>query len=95
MTDSCYVLYARSILNIFYDSVIGLIVICGPIATRFVYSMDDLVENGANMMIEVMRQAWHDLGTLLADHEGKCYKMPRKHFLQFDNCGVNKVSALL
>lgn len=56
--------------------------------------MDDLVENGANMMIEVMRQAFHDLGVLLADYDGKSYKMPRKHFLQFDNCGVNKVSNI-
>lgn len=78
-------------LTISMFSVIGIVVFCGPIRTRFVYSMDDLVENGANMMIEVMRQAFHDLGTLLADHEGKSYKMPKTSFLQFDNCGVNKV----
>ena len=73
-------------------SVIGIVVVCGPIRTRFVYSMDDLVENGANMMIEVMRQAFHDLGALLADYNGKSYNMPKTTFLQFDNCGVNKVS---
>ena len=53
--------------------------------------MDDFVENGANMMIEVMRQAFLDLGTLLANYEGGTYKMPKKAFLQYDNCGVNKV----
>lgn len=72
-------------------SVIGIVVVCGPIQTRFVYSVDDLVENDANMMIEIMRQAFHDLGKLLANYEGRTYKSPRISFLQFDNCGVNKV----
>lgn len=67
--------------------------ICGKIETRFVYSVNDLHENGANMMIEIMRQAFKDLGELLADYKGKAYVMPRKVYLQFDNCGVNKVSS--
>ena len=64
--------------------------------------MDDLADNGGNMMIEVMRQAFHDLGTLLATYEPVIvdpsrkkisYKMPKKLFLQFDSSGVNKVSV--
>ena len=74
-------------------SVIGIIVVCGPISTRFVYSMDDLAAGDANMMIEVMRQAFHDLGKLLANYKNRSYAMPRTAFLQFDNCGVNKVSC--
>lgn len=76
-------------------SVIGIVVVCGPISTRFVYSLDDLVENTANMMIEVMRQAFHDLGVLLANYKSRSYKMPSKVFLQFDNCGVNKVCSCI
>ena len=48
------------------NRVIGLIVVCGPIETRFVYSLDDLVYGGANTMIEVMRQAFHDLAIILS-----------------------------
>ena len=69
----------------------GVIAICGPIDTRFLYSLDDLVYGGANTMIEVMRQAFHDMATLLAKLPGGPLLMPRKIFLQFDNCGENKV----
>ena len=44
------------------------------------------------MMIEV-RQAFYDLGSLLAKFEGRSYKMPKSASLQFDNCGVNKVKS--
>lgn len=70
------------------NRVIGVIVICGKIETRFVYSLDELVYGGANTMIEVMRQAFGDLSNLL----NRKYKMPmpKTLFLQFDNCGENK-----
>jgi len=29
---------------------------CGPVDTHFVYSMDDTVQKGSNVMVEVMRQ---------------------------------------
>lgn len=74
------------------NRVIGLNVTCGQIDTRFVYSLDDLVYGGANTLIEVMRQAFHDLAGLLANLPGGGCKMPRHGFLQFDNCGENKVS---
>ena len=74
------------------NRVIGIIVACGHIDTRFVYSLDDLVYGGANTMIEVMRQAFHDLASLLAALPNGGCLMPKKVFLQFDNCGENKVS---
>ena len=77
------------------NRVIGLILVCGPIETRFVYSLDDLVYGGANTMIEVMRQAFHDLATLLSDLPNGGCLMPKNIFLQFDNCGENKVLLAL
>ena len=38
------------------NRLIGIIVFCGSINTRFVYSLNDLVFGGANTMVEVMRQ---------------------------------------
>lgn len=73
------------------NRVIGVNVTCGHIETRFVYSLDDLVYGGANTMVEVMRQAFHDLAGLLAKLPNGGCKMPKRCFLQFDNCGENKV----
>ena len=38
------------------NRIIGGIVTCGPIDTRFIYSLNDLISGGANTMIEVIRQ---------------------------------------
>lgn len=38
------------------NRVMGILVTCGPISTRFVYSLNDLISGGANIMIEVVRQ---------------------------------------
>jgi hypothetical protein len=73
------------------NRVVGVIVVCGPIETRFVYSLDDLVYGGANTMIEVLRQAFHDLGVLLSRLPNGGLLMPRHGSLQMDNCGENKV----
>ncbi len=69
------------------NRVIAGIVICGHIDTVFVYTVDQLTSGGANLMIEVIRQALSDLGKLLIC-KGK--KLPRILYLQFDNCGENK-----
>lgn len=74
------------------NRVIGAVVACGPIHTRFVYSLNDLIRGGANIMIEVVRQALYDLGILLASRH---LLIPKKLCLQFDNCGENKVSLFI
>lgn len=38
------------------NRVIGVIVTCGVIDTRFIYSLNDLISGGANIMIEIVRQ---------------------------------------
>lgn len=68
--------------------VIGVQVACGPINGTLLYYYDNFGVGGANIMIEVQRQALKDLGDLLAD---KNMKMPKRLMLQFDNCTENKV----
>ena len=68
--------------------VIGVEVYCGPINTVFLYTTDNMVSGGSNIMIEIQRQALIDLSRLLKD-EGM--NMPKEMILQFDNCGENKV----
>jgi hypothetical protein len=69
------------------NRIIAGIVICGHIDTIFVYSVDQMMSGGANLMIEVMRRALGDLGELL---KGRNQMVPRILYLQFDNCGENK-----
>ena len=59
----------------------------GHIDTIFVYSVDQMMSGGANLMIEVMRRALGDLGELL---KGRNQMVPRILYMQFDNCGENK-----
>ena len=66
----------------------GVEVVCGPIQGVFLYYTDNFNSSGANIMIEVQRQALKDVADMLADL-GKT--LPRKLFLQFDNCNENKV----
>ena len=74
------------------NRVIGVVVACGPIDTRFVYLLNDLISGGANIMIEVVRHALYDLGVLLARLK---LSIPKTLYLQFDNCGENKVSDFI
>ena len=69
------------------NRLIGVKVVCGPIDTHFLYSTDDIVSGGANIMIEVMRQCFKDLSVEL---ENINLELPKHIFLQFDNCGENK-----
>jgi hypothetical protein len=46
-----------------------------------------MVGGGANIMVEVIRQALIDLGTLIYSRN---FRYPRTCWLQFDNCGENK-----
>ena len=69
------------------NRIIAGIVVCGDIDTVFVYSVDQLTSGGANLMIEVIRQALSDLGELL---KGSKKLLPKVLYLQFDNCGENK-----
>lgn len=39
------------------NRLIGCVVVCGKINTKFMYTLDDLISGGANMMIEVVRQS--------------------------------------
>jgi hypothetical protein len=48
-----------------------------------------MVASGANIMVEVQRQAMIDLARILMEeHE---MSMPKAMAFQFDNCGENKV----
>ena len=47
------------------NRVIGVLAVCGPIESTFIYNLDDFVPGGANTMIEVMRQG--DLYAILCD----------------------------
>lgn len=67
--------------------VVGVEVVCGPIDEVFLYCIDDLVSGGANLMIEIQRQAFRDLSKRLAAIN---LDMPKGVFLQYDNCGENK-----
>jgi hypothetical protein len=48
-----------------------------------------MVSGGANIMIEVQRQALIDLAIMLKKQN---QKMPKEFIFQFDNCGENKVN---
>lgn len=66
---------------------IGIEVYCGPIKTVFIYRTDALIFHGADIMIEVIRQAMIDLCKLLRN---RSLLTPRELWLQFDNSGENK-----
>ena len=67
--------------------IVGVEVYCSPVKTVFVYRTDALVGGGANIMIEIMRQAMIDLCGLL---RRAGLKTPKTCWYQFDNCGENK-----
>jgi hypothetical protein len=67
--------------------IIGCEVYCGPIKTVFVYRTDSLISSGANIMVEIVRQAMIDLCKLLRERN---LSIPHNLWLQFDNCGENK-----
>jgi hypothetical protein len=79
---------AGSQTNVVESRVIGVEVYCGPVNTVFLYYTDNMISGGANIMIEVQRQAMLDLSKLLSE---KGCKMPSEFIFQFDNCGENKV----
>lgn len=73
--------------------IIGVQVVCGPIDEFFVYYVDDLVSKGANIMIEVQRQAILDVAKRLATFKtstGVCLEIPKHAIFQFDNSRENK-----
>jgi hypothetical protein len=69
------------------NRVIGVYVVCGTIEGMFLYTTNQLVDSGADTMIEVVRQAMLDLQQLL-NNDG--YELPKNALFQFDNCGENK-----
>lgn len=66
---------------------IGVEAYCGPIKTVFIYRTDGMVIGGADIMVEVIRQAMIDICSLLRQRN---LLTPRTLWLQFDNCGENK-----
>jgi hypothetical protein len=67
--------------------IVGIEVVCGPIKTVLVYRTDELISGGANITIELTRQALIDASILLRQ---RSLLFPRILWLQFDNCGDNK-----
>ena len=67
--------------------IVGTEVICGPIKTVLVYRTDALVGGGANITMELLRQAIIDVSLMLRK---RGLLFPRTLWLQFDNCGDNK-----
>ena len=61
--------------------IVGIEVVCGPIKTVLVYRTDELVSGGANITIEMTRQALIDV-TILLRQRGLL--VPRTLWLQFD-----------
>jgi hypothetical protein len=66
---------------------IGVDVRCGPVDTMFYYTTDNLQKGGANVMIEVLRQALIDLDKILETHQ---MHLPLTGTHGFDNCSENK-----
>jgi len=75
------------------NRVIGVEIVCGPVNGVFLYHTDSLVGGGANILIEVTRQAMIDLAEILKTKFNK--QMPSKMIFQFDNCGENKNKYML
>ena len=73
--------------KVFETRIVGTEVICGPIKTVLVYRTDAMVGGGANITIELLRQAMIDVSILLR-RRGLLF--PRTLWLQYDNCGDNK-----
>jgi hypothetical protein len=74
------------------NRVIGVEVYCGPVDCVFLYHTDNIPSGGANIMIEIQRQAMIDLARILREEHSM--EMPRHMMFQFDNCGENKVSCV-
>ena len=66
---------------------IGVEAYCGPIKTVFIYRTDAMVIGGADIMVEIVRQAMIDICVLLRQRN---LLTPRTLWLQFDNSGENK-----
>ena len=71
---------------------LGIEVVCGPIDTVFIYRVDSLVVGGANICVELVRQAIIDLAKLLKK-DGMLF--PDTLWLQFDNCGEFKNKLMM
>jgi len=69
--------------------IIGVEVHCGPIHGTLLYYTDNMTQGGANIIIEVTRQAIEDLQKLLANRLTPL-DLPQHLILQFDNCSENK-----
>jgi hypothetical protein len=70
------------------NRIFGVEVVCGDIVETFLYYADQFIAGGANILIEVQRQAMSDLANLLAK-DG--HPMPTILNFQFDNGSENKV----
>lgn len=75
----------------FQTRIFGCEVICGSIEGYFIYYTDHFIEKGANVMVEVQRQALSDMQALLAKCNG-CggFQMPKTLYLHYDNGRENK-----
>lgn len=60
---------------------------CGSLFARYHFFTDNMISGGANVMIEVCRQALGELAKALAILG---YVMPDWIMFQLDNCGENK-----
>ena len=75
----------------FQTRIFGCEVICGSIEGYFIYYTDHFIEKGANVMVEVQRQALSDMQALLAQCNGHGgYQMPKMLYLHYDNGRENK-----
>ena len=65
---------------------------CGDIRERYHFYTDNLISGGANVMIEVARQALAELTKSLLK---KGFYVPDCIMFQYDNCGENKNQFLM
>jgi len=79
-------------LSHFESRILGVEVVCGDINGYLIYVTDNLVDKGANVMVELQRQMIKDLAELLKQ---KGHQMVESLLLQFDNGRENKNKEMM
>jgi hypothetical protein len=77
--------------NVIENRNIGVHMVCGPIDDWISISTDNTIPGGANVMVEVTRMAIEIAAEKLALLG---FVLPPTLYVQFDNCGENKVRSL-
>ncbi len=74
-------------IRVYNDIISGALVVAGDIEFTMFVSVDQTMEKGANIIVDLQRQVIDKLTLVLAEQG---YTLPKFHFWQFDNSGENK-----